>query len=260
MPVRIDATTNGRRETLIGLTTFTITRPGRKEVTVELAGGLLAGTLTITLTFDGTGRDHSTTLAFDLGSLPARNARHTILLAQTMARGDPFAVVPLDPTNPSINVSSVDTGLSSDAFDDAADLLEWLSTISDEYKQDLRYLEEPDEQTFDDAWTLATAITEGAVLLAPATPFRATIRGKGLAIARKAWARNESLKTQHVKADTMSFLGHEFNLGRVRYQCHEVEPADTTWKDDPKAAEQRVTIGYIRRVFERWHHRTNAPP
>jgi hypothetical protein len=259
-PVRIDATTNGRRETLIGLTTFTITRPGRKEITVEVAGGLLAGTLTITLTLDGTGRDHSTTLAMDLGSLPARNARQTILLAQVMARGDSFAVVPLDPTNPSINVSSVDTGLPSDAFDDAADLLEWLGIISDECKQDLRYPEALDEETRDDAWTLATAITEGMVVLAPATPFHATIRGEGLAIARNAWARNESLKTQHVKTDTMSFLGHDVDLGRVRYQCYEVEPADTTWKDDPTATEQGVTIGYIRRVFERWHHQNNAPP
>lgn len=259
-PVHIDATTNGRHETLIGLTTLTIKCPGRKGATVELAGGLLAGTLTVTLTFDGADRDHHITLAMDLGSLPARNARQTVQLAQALASGHGFAIVPLDPTNPSITALSVDTGLLSDAFDDTADFLEWLSTISDEYKQDLRYPHDPDEQAFEDAWTLSTAISEGTVLHAPATPFPATIRGEGLAIARNVWTRNEAFRTQHVKTDTMSFLGRDLDLGRVRYQCYDVLPADDTWKDDPAATEQRVTIGYVRRVFERWHGRNNANP
>lgn len=259
-PVRIDATTNGQHDTLIGLTTLTITRPGRKEATVELAGGLLAGTLTITLTFDGTGRDHRTTLALDLGSLPARIARQTILLVQAMARGDPFAIVPLDSMNPSLTALDADMACPSDAFDDAADFLEWLSTISDEYKKDLRYPDEPDERTIEDAWTLATAITEGTVVLAPATGFDATIRGDAVALARVAWAKNERFLAQHVETETMPFLGHEFDLGRVLYKCYDVQRSAATREDDSTENEQRVTIGYIRKVFERWHGRSPSAP
>lgn len=255
--VHVDVIRTGQRAVLIPLTTLTVVRHGRKEVELRLAGGLLAGSVTIV--WQPTQNTVKFELDMDLASHPAGTALRTVLLAQAFVDDVRIEVIPLTATTSALAFQG-EFGNTEKPFDDAVELLGWLATIGEAYGMDLRYPESVDDATFDTAWVLATAITEGQVTLAENEPFKRTITGPDAARLRESWMKGEHPNIRFTSEDSFSFMEHELPVGTVVHFYCNARPSSEDWREEPPDALLVIQAAYIRHQFLRWKRNKATAP
>lgn len=255
--VHVDVIRTGQRVVLIPLTTLTVVRHGRKEIELRLASGLLAGSVAIV--WQSAQNTVKFELDMDLASHPAGTALRTVLLAQAFVDDVRIEVIPLTATTSTLAFQG-ESSSTEKPFDDAVELLGWLATIGEAYGMDLRYPESVDDATFDTAWLLATAITEGQMTLAENEPFKRTVTGPDAAKLRESWMNGERPNIRFTSEDSFSFMGHELPVGTVIHFYCNVRSSGDDWRDDPPDAPLVIQAAYIRHVFPKWRKNIATAP
>jgi len=249
--VRIDATIDGKRQTLIPHTTLTVVRAGRKEMEISIAGGTFAGSWHFVIP-EATRRS-TTHLTISLPGVTARAALNTVNLAHALMKGERVTIVPHDPKWPSLPTEADQPEILRPFLEHWHDFLINLVQISDEYGKELVCPDQPDEETVLIAWTLATAIREGEVITVPDAPLALTTDRPVIDALIRCWRENGHAVVDQSTDETVHLLGHDLPVGTVKHTYADITPEDTQITEASAGKPVMVNVRFVRDRYTRWY-------